>query len=223
MPRPVEMGKLEARCQRRADLEGDDHIAHEEWLELIDEAYGELHSIVAGTGLRYFERLASLTTDGTNAIAEPAAVQATIGLWYVDSTGKKTRIPPLMPHEHERWAGRTAQRAERYELIDDQIYLYPTPPTGQTYELRYIPQAPDLTGFASDACVDVVVADGLSFLVWAVTVKAKAKGESDVRLAILERDRAGGKLHEWAVNRAITEAPRRVVTDLELYPAIEGA
>ncbi len=58
MPSKSEMGKIVGRCQRRADLEGDDHIDPEEWLELVDEAYGELFSIVADTGAGYFERVA---------------------------------------------------------------------------------------------------------------------------------------------------------------------
>jgi hypothetical protein len=214
MPRPVEMGKINGRCQRRADLEGDDHIDPEEWLELIDEAYGELFSIVADTGTRYFERVASLVTVGTNVLDEPASVMSTIGLWYVAPSGKKTRLVPIMPHELEQYSGREGPSATRYELVDGFLYLYPTPPAGQTYELRYLPQSPDLSGYASDQCVDVVIAEGLSFLVWAVVVKAKAKSEKDVRLATVERDIAAKKVQDWATYRALTEAPRRMVTDV---------
>jgi hypothetical protein len=215
VPRPVEMSKIKGRCQRRADLENDDHIDHEEWLELIDEAVGELYSIVADTGTRYFERVATLVTDGTNAIDEPASVMSTIGLWYVASSGKKTRLVPIMPHEREQWAGREGSHATRYELVDGYLYLYPTPPADQTYELQYLPQPPDVSGYASDQCVDVVIPEGLSFLVWAVVVKAKSKSEKDVRLATIERDRAAAKVQEWATFRALTEAPRKTVTDVD--------
>jgi hypothetical protein len=208
------MGKIEARCQRRADLENDDHIDHEEWLELIDEAYGELFSIVAGTGLRYFERIASLVTVGTHVLDEPSSVMSTVGLWYVAPTGKKTRLTPIMPHELAAVSGQQGPHATKYELVDGFIYLFPTPPAGQTYELRYVPQPPDLSGYAPEQCVDVVLADGLSFIVWAVAVKAKAKTERDDRRAAFERDAAAAKVLEWATYRAITEAPRKTVTDV---------
>lgn len=219
MPRLVTMGKLKARCQRRADLEGDDHIDDEEWLEIISEAYGELYSIVAGTGLRYFERSTNLTTAGIATITEPVNVQSVIGIWYVASDGTKKRLRPIAPDELAHWAGRTGDRARRYELIDDTIRFYPTPPTGQTYELRYIPTAPDLSTFASDVCADCVIAEGEAFVIWGSVVKAKSKSESDVRLAIVERDRLAPIVREWAMNRLLTEPHRRIVSDIDLDTA----
>lgn len=214
MPRLVEMGVIEARCQRRADLEGDDHIEHEEWLEIISEAYGELYSIVSDVARRYFERSSTLTTDGNSYVSEPSAHQSTIGLWYMPSTGRPYRLRELDPAQYDRWANRTGSYAERYEFIDDRLYLYPTPPTGQDYVMRYIPQAPDLSGFASDDCVDVVTAEGEAFLIWGAVVKAKSKSESDVRLAVIERDRMAEKVRDWAINRSMTE-PRRMHVDFD--------
>ncbi len=218
MPRLVEMGTLVARCKRRADLENDDHIDPEEWLELVSEAYGELFSIVAGTGLRYFETAATLVTDGAAYVDEPTNHMSTMGLWYVPTSGSRRRLTPIMSQELERWSGRTGSSAERYELIDSRINLYPTPPSGQSYEMRYIPQAPEISGYASDACVDVVVAEGLSFMLWAVAVKAKAKKEKDAQLAIIERDRMADKVLEWAVNRAMVDPQRKIVDDVDNTP-----
>lgn len=112
------------------------------------------------------------------------------------------------------WSGRTGD-ARRYELVDDMIYLYPTPPAGQTYELLYIPAAPDLSGYASDACVDCVIAEGEAFVIWGTLVKAKAKSESDVRLAVIERDRLAKLVDEWAKNRLMLEPSRRIVVDVD--------
>lgn len=220
MPRLVTMEKLEARCKRRADLENDEHISHAEWLELIDESYGELFSIVAGTGLRYFERVETFTTDGTNELDEPVNVQSVIGLWYVNN-GKRTQLRPLLPQERGAWSGQTGSRAVRYELIDDTIYLYPTPPAGQTYELLYIPTSPDVSEYASDECVDCVIAEGTAFVIWGTVVKAKSKSESDVRLAMNERDRLAPIILEWARNRLLLEPHRRIVSDIDVETAEE--
>ncbi len=103
MPRLVEMGTLVARCKRRADLENDDHIDPEEWLELVSEAYGELFSIVAGTGLRYFETAATLVTDGAAYVDEPTNHMSTMGLWYVPTSGSRRRLTPIMSQELERY------------------------------------------------------------------------------------------------------------------------
>jgi hypothetical protein len=213
MARLVEMGKLEALCMKRADLEGDDHIDHAEWLELISEAYGELFGIVADSGMRYFEASATLVTDGTNVLKEPADILAVMGLWHVESSGCRHIVTPLQAHEMTRWAGRTGGRAERYEQIDDEFRLYAKPPAGQNYELRFIPQAPDLSSFASDACVDCVCAEGQAFVVWNTAVKALSKSESGTQLAMVERDRMAEKLRDWAVYRAMIDPRPRYVAE----------
>lgn len=221
MPRSVEIGTLVTRCKRRADKENDDQIAAAEWLALISEAYGELFSLVAGSGLRYFERSATLTTTGVAYVAEPTAIQSLVGLWYAPTDGRRVRVRMLQAQELDRWAGVSGSQAERFELIDDRIYLYPTPPTSQTYEIRYIPQAPDLSGFASDDCVDVITAEGEAFLIWGVTVKALSKSESDVRLAMAERDRLAGRVLDWAINRMMLD-PQRVIADHDDEPTDAG-
>lgn len=217
MSRLVEMGTLVSRAKQRADKENDDHIAASEWLELVNESYGELFEAVAETGLRYFERVATLTTTGIAYVAEPAAVMATIGLDYVvAASGERRPLTEIMIHERAMWQGRTGSFATNFAAVDDRIYLYPTPPTGQTYELLYIYQPPDLSAYASDDCVDVVVPSGEAFLIWNTVIKAHAKGEGDVQLAIVERDAAKRRLTEWAVKRMLTQPRRQRVEDSEL-------
>lgn len=213
MPRLVEMGTLTTRCKQRADLENDSHVSDAEWLALISESYGELFSLVAGTGLRYFERSGTLTTDGNSYVSEPSAIQSLLGIWYAPSSGQRIKLRPIQAQHLERYAGRTGT-ASHYELVDDRINLYPTPPSGQSYEIRYIPQAPDLSGYSSDECVDVVTAEGEGFLIWCTAVKALSKSESDVRLAMAERDRMAERVLTWACDRLMLD-PQRVVVDHE--------
>lgn len=214
MPRRIEMGTVVERCQRRADLENDGHISDGEWLALISEQYGELFALVAETGLRYFEYTSILTTTGASYVSEPSDHLATVRIDYLVNgtvTGERRQLDEIMPQEQARWSGVTGSEARAYALVDDRIYLYPTPLTGQSYEILYIPQPPDTSSFASDDCLDVVTPDGESFLIWGVTVKALAKSESDVRLAIAEREASRERLTAWATMRAFSQ-PRRLVS-----------
>src|SRR5262245_35245590 len=97
------MGLIETLCKQRADLEGENHIEHEEWLALIDEMYGELFGVVAGVAERYFEASETLTTDGTNVLAEPEDLQSVVDLWYVSPTGSRSRVRHLPSHKRGRY------------------------------------------------------------------------------------------------------------------------
>lgn len=225
MARLVEMGDLEERCIRRADLEEDDHISHEEWLALISEVYGELFGVVADTGGRYFEAVETLTSDGTNILPSPPAdIQSQMGLWYVPASGPRRPLKIITPFELEQWGHRTGAFATRYELLDNSIRVYPRPPSGQSYELRFIPQAPDLTGFASDDCVDVVCAEGESFLLWGVTALAKTKREEEdgARFALQRQDFYRERLRDWAISRTMTE-PRQIRVEHDVDLPIDPA
>lgn len=213
MARQIEMGVLETRCQQRADLEHDDHIEHPERLSLISEVYGELFEIVADAGGRYFETRETLVTDGTNVLAEPYDVLSVMGLWQVEASGKRHIVKPMQPHEVTKWGGQRGQRAVCYEHVDAEILLYAQPPAGQNYELRFIPQAPDLSTFASNQCVDLVCAAGEAFMKWGYALVALAKSESDVRLAMTQKEHFAKKLKEWAVNRALVDPKPRYVAD----------
>jgi hypothetical protein len=207
------MSDLVTQCKRRADKEFDDQISADEWKALISEQYGDLYAVVASAGLQYFEHTLSITTDGTARFDEPDDHMSTISLdRIVDSSGRRRVVRSIVAQERAAWAGRSGSEAQVYALVDGYFYFYPTPPAGQTYELLYIPQPPDLGVYLDSDIVDVVTPDGQAFLVWGVTVKALSKSESDVRLAIAEREGARERLLGWAADRAFLE-PRRTYVD----------
>jgi hypothetical protein len=219
MPRSFALSVLITRCKQRADLENSTHITDAEWIALISEQYGDLFSVVASSGLRYFESRATLTTTGVATVAVPTAHYATIRLdWLVNgtTTGERRELEELMSPEEPNWAGRTGSNARAFAISNALIYLYPTPPTGQLYELAYVPQPAALDGATDTATlVDLVTPDGEAFLIYGVMVKALAKSESDVRLAMAEREAARARLLEWATLRAFTQPRRRIVSDFD--------
>lgn len=214
MPRLLLMGTAVTRCQQRANMEGDDSIAPAEWKSLISEVYGELYEEVADSGARYFETESTDTTTGAAYIDEPADQLSLVDNLEVliDSAGRLRRLKPLAAQERALYAGRSGE-ARRYAMIDDRIYLYPTPATGTQITLRYIPQSPDLSGYADGEAMDVVTAAGEAFLIWGVCLIGKSKDERFVDLASDQKEKARVRLQQWARNRAFHESPRRFVDD----------
>jgi len=180
---------------------------------LISESFGELWGIVSGTGLRYFETSTTIIADGSAFYGEPVEMLSTVSIEFLtDDTvnGVRNLLDPISMQEAADLYQGTTGPARRYALVDDSIYLFPRPLTG-TYVWRYIPQASDLSNFADGDLVDNVTPDGERFVIWCTAVKALSKSESDVQLAMVERDKAHDDLREWAVKRLLMANPSRVV------------
>jgi len=216
MPRVYTLTDLIQRSKRRCDMENDPSIAPDEWADLISEAYGELYTIVFESGLQYFERALQITTTGAQTIGEPVDHLSTVQVAYLVDVANRRYIAlrELMAQERTIISGATIASgnfARAFALVDRQIFLYPTPPPGQIYEIRYVPQPPDLN---EPANVDVVTPDGLSFLIWNVAVMASAKTEVDATLALQRLEAARDRFTESVGLRALN-APRRRILDIE--------
>lgn len=200
-------------------MESDGSIARDEWCRLISEAYGELYTIVFESGMEYFEYAEQMTSNGTNVLAEIADHLSTVTLAYLAdaTTGRYRALRELMAQERTMMSGLAgSNRATSFALVDDKIYLYPTPPAGQIYEMRYVPQPPELVETVGGLAVnvDVVTPDGLAFLVWNVAVMAQAKSETDATLATQRLEEARVRFTESVGLRALN-APRRRILDFE--------
>lgn len=195
-------------------MEGQENISTTEWKQYISTSYAELFSLVAETGLRYFEATETITATGADSYTEPAAMMSTIGVDYVvNAQGERRALYELMAQERNIYRGLTGE-AVAYELIDDQMYLHPKPTSG-TYKWLYVPQPPDLSSSADATVVDVVTPDGEAFLVWAVAVQAKEKEGTDSSTARQERELARERVLQWATLRMLNGARRRMVDDQE--------
>lgn len=208
-------------CKRRADKEDDAHIDDDEWREMISEVYGELHGAVAETGARYFEAEQTITADGSAVYALPAAHFSTIGVDYVDSSGRRTPLTELMVQERGVFSGQTG-KAIMFSFTGTSIALYPKPSSG-TYAHLYVPQPTNYWEALGSTAIDVINNDGLKFIVWGVASIALHKGEADQERAMIERDAAKQRLVSWAVNRALLMPKRRIVTDVELAAELSPA
>jgi hypothetical protein len=102
-------------------------------------------------------------------------------------------------------------RGSRWELVDDTIHLYPTPPSNQLYELRYVPQPPDLSTFADSDVIDVVTPDGDAFLVWGTVVMALSEVEPRCHPRDAARGRGARTTRPSGRRCARSSCPRKVV------------
>ena len=193
-------------------MEGQDSISDAEWNGMISTQYGELYACVAETGLRYFETQGTISTTGAASYDEPDDHWSTVGIDFrISAQGNRRPLFEAMPSETNAFSGQTGE-AFAYALIDDLVYLYPTPPSGQTYYHRYIPQPPDFSEEEDGFILDVVTPDGESFLIWGTAVAAKEKEGTDSSGARAERDAARGRLWQWAALRAFNHR-RKIVDD----------
>jgi hypothetical protein len=201
---------LVTRCRQRARRENDDSISPAEWKSLISELYGEMHAAVVDTGSRYFAQTATIVANGSASYALPSDHRETFEVARVlDSAGTRAPLDEIMFQERDLFIGQTGD-AVAYEIEGATIILYPKPSTG-SYAHVYCPQPTDLSAAADATSVDVITSDGLSFLLWGVSVLARDKEESDLIAAIKHRDDAKDRLIAWASKHRSALRNRRPV------------
>lgn len=195
-------------------MEGQESISTAEWKAMISTSYAELYSLVAETGMRYFEATETITSTGAASYAAPAAMMSTVGVDYIvnSTTDERRSLFEIMPQERNIYRGLSGE-AVAYELAGTSLYLHPKPPTGQVYKWIYVPQPTDYSSSADGTSIDVVTPDGEAFLIWAVAVQAKEKDGTDSSVARAERELARERVLQWATLRAMHDARRRMVDD----------
>lgn len=228
MARVFDLIDLVTRCKQRADMENNDHISDEEWKSMISTVYAELYERLVASGLRYFETSGNIVTTGVAEYTLPSNHWVTVGVDYVDSGGSSYALSELMAQERNAYSGVTgAARALSFSIYQDKLKFFPTPPSGQTYRMTYVPPPTELTDGVDTLDVDVVLPAGEDFIIWGVVRMALAKEEADTTHAEREFLRAMGRVEEMAQLRALHEARRRMVgggpwLDYEQDPADWG-
>jgi hypothetical protein len=211
LARSFTIANLVTLAKQYADQEGQGFVADSEWQKYLSTAYAQLYSVLAASGLRYFETTQSLTAAST---ALPAGHMTTLGVFYVNGSQLEP-LEELMFQDRHHIVGGSSSRAYFYELAGSNIVLQPAYTTGQTYTHYYIPQPTDYTSSITSTSVDVVTPDGEDFICWSMAARALLKQESEAAGgAIQERELARARVEEWAVLRQLHSQRRRVVDDM---------
>lgn len=212
MARVFTVGQLLTRARQRTEQEDSDFVTDAELQAILSTGYGELYSMLVEGGGRYFETEATITADGSDSYALPAAHLSTLGVDRLAGT-RRIALHLAMAQERNLHSGRTGNACS-YALAGSALELRPTPSSGTYYHV-YVPQPTDLTNADSSDSVDVVTPDGEAFLEAYMQVRILAKEESDVVGAVAERERARERVQWWATQRLLTENQRPVVSDYD--------
>lgn len=219
MARNILIQTLVARAQRRVDLENDNRLSTATsgaWRQFLSEVLAELYAEVSQAGDRYFETTADLTTTGattyTLTSAPAISVMFLVGVSRVDGT-RRWPLFELEAQERDAFAGVGSDGASAYALRGDVLILDPTPPSGQTYRISYIPQPTDHSASADGTNIDVVSPAGERFLLSGMAALARASGQEDARFELEQKELARRDVIMEAVNRRLRSPPRRMVDD----------
>lgn len=215
MARSYPISTLVSRAQLWSDKRTDGSISTTEWKTLLGMAYAEAYSTVVEAGCRVEEAEATLTITGATSYAEPATILHLIGVDFIDSSSRRRPLVELMVQERGAFTGQTGE-ARYFTHADGVIALYPVP-SGGTYKVLYVPQAPDLSAYADATSVDVWCGAGERYVVWGAVSIAQHVSETHQQRAMAERDRALADLQYWAANRALNQ-PRRRMVDMPAGP-----
>lgn len=181
----------------------------------IAEAYEHLHEYAATCGTRLFEATQSISSTGAASYALPSDHMHTKIVEYLLSPAgvEKIQLPELMTQERTRFSLITGDRALRYAIEGTNIALYPTPPSGQTYNHLYVAQPTDYTTVATSTSVDFLCSAGARYVQWAAAANCLAKEESDSSFQVLQREKSWERFMAWCNNRSLMTYRRQVHED----------
>lgn len=213
MSRTVTLGNLVSRCKVLADQENQSTLSDNNWKEFIDRCYRDVYRELAKPGVGYFDTEATITSDGTADYPLPSDHLYTSGVaWVIDFAGRRRPLSELMPAERHYYKGLSGT-AYAYEVVGSNVWLYPTPPSGQTYIHTYIPHPTDISAADDATLIEMASLDGEQALIWGVVFLARDKLEQDAQTAKSERDAALLRVTEDAACRSFMNARRRIVEE----------
>src|SRR5262245_35889397 len=147
MARQFRVDALILRAKQRADLENSSFISDTEWKPMLSTAYAQLYSILADTGLRYYESTQSVAAgtftdngDGGGKVALPSDHWSTVDVMYQGGDNRRHPLGEVMAQERHMFSSSTTgERASAFCLVGSNLVVYPKPSSG-TYIHTYIPQ-----------------------------------------------------------------------------------
>ena len=222
MPRLVTVGTLIDRALRLADKEGSTFTGRPEVMDLMLTKYAELYGLLVKSGCQYFESISLLTTTGVASYSllagafwnvAPADFWGLLRLDFLPPGQRPRPIPAAMVQElHFFNPNQSSVYAIRHRIAGNTLYLYPTAPTGQVYQLMYVPAA-----MATFAAGEATTLDGQNgweqLLVVEAAIDLKFKDHRDTAYLITERDR----LTKWIQQ----QADEREAANPSRVPAID--
>lgn len=158
-PGKVALADLISTVRQRADLENTDFVTDAELTGWLNSSAGELWDALVTAYEGYAEASKTYTADGSNALAMPIDFLKADGLDLEISpspAGLRTSLKRIAwsdrnKHQWPTWS----LWPTHYALKGESIYLFPTPPSGKTITLWYVPRA---TPLAASGTIQILAA-----------------------------------------------------------------
>ena len=212
----ISLGSLKTRILRQADMENSDFVdatdyatdpTKAELTEMVRESIQAFYDIMVDSFEDYFIEEDTITTvAGTKDYALPTDFYKFMGLDYVESS-QIYSCRQFIFKERERLTNLQSGsgRDTKYRVIGDNIRLLPIPNSVLTFTLYYIP-TPTLP--QDDADTFDFVQGWDTWVKWDCVIKCLNKEESDVSVAMAERDKAEERIKKLLMNRDANETQR---------------
>ncbi len=185
MPRIVTASQLETAVRRRTDTITDTHVSQAEIFEYLSNWRAELYEILVNSGLFYHEEKQQITSTGVASYDLTSYnILSIMRVDYVVSNDDVRPVIEIDIRDVHRVSRSVRERAMFFRHIKDTIYFYPPPPTGQIYELIYIPNP----GVIDDGADQV---DGVmgweDFLITGASMDVLAKQDRHESMAVQDK------------------------------------
>lgn len=208
MATTMTLATLRTAIRQRSDMVNDQFVSDSELNSYINQSYFELYDLlVQKYGDNYYVASPyTFTTDGTNQLFSlPSDFYKLLGVDLALSATNDSyvTIRPFNFSDRNRYAVPNFQSFYgvtnmRYRLNGNKLWLTPTPSSGQSIRLWYVPT---LTTLASDS--DTV--DGISgwteYIIVDACIKALTKQETDVSVYVLQKAELIKRIESAAENR----------------------
>ena len=232
MAQSVTVGTLVTRVRDRIDRPVDDgFITDTEIMRYLDSAYKWLYNMLASKELGQYEKIQSITADGSIAYALTSDYYAVMGVEYQISSTNRVSLPRIQLNERNLFNDSDTGHARAWRIYGnltaapseadgwdggdmpdevpsgDVIQFYPRGASGDVYRVFYIPVASTLDG-STDTVNGVNGFEEL--LVIEASIRCFMKEESSTVDLERERKYKLDEIDSMAENRQ-QESPNRVV------------
>lgn len=197
------LAELRAAVRQRADMVNSEFVSDDELSGYINNSLYSLYDLLVTTyGEDYFAKEVEVVTDGSEFIDLPADFYKLLGVDVVVSGDQRVTLRQFNRMERNRssWLGGVRVASPwynvRYRLRAGKLWLTPTPSTGQTLRLIYVPRlAPLCDPLKLTVESTLVDGDAATFAFadedgvrQSVTLIANGGGSTDFIIAVSDND-----------------------------------
>lgn len=211
------LGQIRLAAQQRADRVNSNFVTLPEWNQMINQSYFELYDLLVTTFEDYFMApAASFTTDGVTTLyplpngtnlsgAAPFYKLLGVDLAVNTASNAYVSVGKFNFVDRNRYVyPNTASTIYgvfnmQYRVMGSNIELIPTPSSGQSIRLWYVPRITQLLA-DNDTTTDSI-SGWIEYVIVDAAIKALQKEESDVSVLMAQKQMLIKRITDSAMNR----------------------